>query len=150
MPKMHFVTHEAHRQGKRVYRVDIELTSTSELQAALWYVMSMIHTPDIHLLEQIYDSETVCLVTNDAESAIIMFDTGVAQGRITSSQRFNILNNALLRILTKTEQNPDISHGLQVGKNQEDSSRDADHGYQLNNIDFIDDISIFAETPEGI
>ena len=153
---MHFVTHEAHIQGKRVYRVDMEATSTSETlsfamsQAALWHVMSMIHTPDIQLLEQIYNSETVFLVTNDAESVLIMFDTGVAQARITSPQRFNILNNALLRKLTKTKQNPGISHGLQVGKSQEDSSRDADHSYQVNNIDFIDDISIFAETPEGI
>ena len=31
-----------------------------------------------------------------------------------------------------------------------DSSQDADHGYQFNNIGFIDDISIFAETPEGM
>jgi len=37
---------------------------------------------------------------------------------------------------------------LQIGKNQEDSSQDADHGYQFNNIDFIDDIPIFAETQE--
>jgi len=26
----------------------------------------------------------------------------------------------------------------------------ADHGYQFNNIGFIDDISIFVETPEGM
>jgi len=26
----------------------------------------------------------------------------------------------------------------------------ADHGYQFNNVGFIDDISIFAETPEGM
>jgi hypothetical protein len=136
----------------RVYRVDIDFRNAFNAmsQAALWHVMSMIHTPDIHLLEQIYDSETVRLVKNDAESAMIMFDTGVAQGRITSPQLFNILNDAMSRMLTKTEHNPDISHGLQIGKNQEDSSRDADHGYQLNNIGFIDDISIFAETPEGI
>jgi len=39
---------------------------------------------------------------------------------------------------------------LQVGKNHEDSSQNADHGYQFNNIGFIGDISIFAETPEGM
>jgi len=53
-------------------------------------------------------------------------------------------------MLTATGQNQGISHGLQVGKNQVDSSQDADHGYQFNNIGFIDDISIFAETPEGV
>jgi len=36
------------------------------------------------------------------------------------------------------------------GKNQEDSSQDADHGYDFNNIGFIDNISILAETPEGM
>jgi len=35
---------------------------------------------------------------------------------------------------------------LQIGKDQDD----ADHGYQFNNTGFIDDISIFAETPEGM
>ena len=50
-------------------------------------------------------------------------------------------------MLTATGQNQGISHCLQIGKDQDDSSQDADHGYQFNNIGFIDDISIFAETP---
>ena len=119
-------------------------------QAALWHVMNMFHIPDVDLLEQIYDSATVRLAPNDAESATITFDTGVAQGSITSPQLFNIFINALLRMLTATGQNQGISHGLQIGKDQDDSSQDADHGYQFNNIGFIDDISIFAETPEGM
>ena len=49
-------------------------------------------------------------------------------------------------MLTATWQNQGIGHGLQIGKDQDDSSQDADHGYQF--IGFIDDISIFAETPE--
>jgi len=152
MQKMHFVTHEAHRQGKRVYRVDIDFRNAFNAmsQAALWHVMNMFHIPDVDLLEQIYDSATVRLAPNDAESATITFDTGVAQGSITSPQLFNIFINALLRMLTATGQNQGISHGLQIGKDQDDSSQDADHGYQFNNIGFIDDISIFAETPEGM
>jgi len=39
---------------------------------------------------------------------------------------------------------------LQIGKDQDDSSQDADHSYQFNNTGFIDDISIFAETTEGM
>ena len=39
---------------------------------------------------------------------------------------------------------------LQFGKNQDDSSQDAGHGYKFNNIGCIDDISIFDETPEGM
>ena len=84
-----------------------------------------------------------CSITESA-------DTGVAQGSITSPQLFNIFINALLRMLTAAEQNEGISHCLQIGKNQEDITQDADHGYQFDNIGFINDISIFAETPEGM
>ena len=119
-------------------------------QAALWHVMNMFHVPDDDLLEQIYDSATVRLAPNDVESATITFNTGLAQGSITSPQLFNIFINALMRMLAATGHNQGISHGLQIGKDQDDSSQDADHGYQFNNIGFIDDISIFAETPEGM
>jgi len=107
MQKMHFVTHEPHRQGKRVYRVDIDFKNAFNAmsQAALWHVMNMFHLPDVDLLEQIYDSATVRLAPNDAESATIMFDTGVAQGSITSPQLFKIFINTLLRMLTVTGQN---------------------------------------------
>jgi len=127
MPKMHFVKHEAHRQGKRVHRVDVDFRKAFNAmsQAALWHVMNMFYIPDIDLLEQIYDSATVRLAPNDAESATITFDTGVAQGSITSPQLFNIFINALLRMLTATGQNQGISHGLQTGKDQDDSSQDA-------------------------
>ena len=37
---------------------------------------------------------------------------------------------------------------MQIGKDQDDSSQDTDHGYQFNNMDFIDYISIFACTLE--
>ena len=66
MQKMHFVTHEAHRQGKRVYRVDIDSRNAFNAmsQAALWHLMNMFHIPDVDLLEQIYDSATVRLAPN--------------------------------------------------------------------------------------
>jgi len=53
-------------------------------------------------------------------------------------------------MLTATGQNQGISHALQIGKDQDDNSQDADHGYQFNNIVLIDDILIFAVTPEGM
>jgi len=52
-----------------------------------------------------------------------------------------------------TGQNQGISHGLQIGKYQDDSSQVADHSYHFNNIGFIDGISIFSifvETPQGM
>jgi len=150
MQKMHIVTHEAHRQGKRVYRVDIDFRNAFNAmsQAARWHVMITFHIPDVDLLEQIYDSATVHLAPNDAKSATITFDTGVAQESITSPQVFNLFINALLQMLTATGQNQGISHGVQIGKDQDDSSQDANHGSQFNNISFIDDISILTETPE--
>ena len=67
--------------------------------------MNMFHIPHVDLLEQNYDSITVRLAPNDAESATITFDTGVAQGSITSLQLLNIFINALLRMLKATGQN---------------------------------------------
>jgi len=51
--KMHFVTHEVHRQGKRVYQVDIDFRNAFNAmsQAALWHVMNMFHIPDVDILE---------------------------------------------------------------------------------------------------
>ena len=118
-------------------------------QGALWNVMEFFKIPDVDLLEEKYDA-TVRLAPNDAESAIITFDTNVAQGSITSPQQFNIFINALLQMLTKTMQIHGISHALQIGKDLEESSKDEEHSYQFNNISLIEDISIFADTPWGM
>ena len=56
----------------------------------------------------------------------------------------------MLRMPTVTEQNEDISHGLQIGKDQKGDNQRDENGYLFNNIGFIDDISIFADTPEGM
>ena len=53
-------------------------------------------------------------------------------------------------MLTVTGQNENVSRGLQIGKDQEGDNWRDDHSYQLNNIWFIDDISIFSNTPEGM
>ena len=135
---------------REVYDINFRNAFNVMSQAAFWHVMNMFHIPEVDLLEQIYDSTTVHLVPNDTESATITFDTGVAQGSITSLQLFCVFINARLRMLTATGQNQGISHGLQISKNQEDSSEDTDHGYQFNNLGFIDVISIFAETPQGM
>jgi len=119
-------------------------------QAALWQVIKMFNIPDVDLLEQIYEGATVRLAPNDEESATITFNTGVAQGSITSPQLFNIFINALLRMLTVTEQNENIRHGLQIGKDQKGDNQQDENCNQFNNIGFIDDISIFADTPEGM
>jgi len=95
-------------------------------QAALWQVMNMFIIPDVDLLEQIYEDFTVRMAPNGEESATITSTTGVAHGSITSPQLFNIFINALLRMLTVTGQNSEeISHWLQIGKDQKgDNQRD--------------------------
>jgi len=112
--------------------------------------MKMLKIPDVDLLKQIYEGATVRLAPSDEESATITFNTGVAQGSITSPQLFNNFINALLRMLTVTGQNEDISHRLQIGKNQKGDNQRDEKGSQFNNIGFIEDISIFADTPEGM
>jgi len=98
---------------------------------------------DVDFLEQRYEGDTVRLALNNEESATITFMTpDEAQGSMTSPQLFKIYINALLRMLTVTGQNKDISHGLQIGKDQEgDNQRDED-SYQFNNIGFTDGVSI--------
>jgi len=105
----------------------------------------MFKIPDVDLVEQIYEGGTVRLAPNDEESATITFNTGVAQGNITSPQLFKKFINALLRMLKVTGQNEDISHGLQIGKDQKGDNQQDGTGYQFNNIRFVDDISIFAD-----
>jgi len=68
------------------------------------HVFSKFEIPDVDLLEQMYEGATVRLAPNDEESATITFNIGVAQSSITSLQLFNILINALLRMLTVTGQ----------------------------------------------
>jgi len=53
--------------------------------------MRMFRIPDVDLLEQIMK---VPLSSNNEESATITFNTGVAQGSITSPQLFNIFTDA--------------------------------------------------------
>lgn len=53
-------------------------------------MMEFFKIPEVDLLEEIFDAATLRLALNDAESATITFDTGVAQGNITSPQLFNI------------------------------------------------------------
>ena len=127
MQKVHFIQQEARRQGKRVYRVDIDFENTFNAmsQAALWQVMRMFKIPDVDLLGQIHEGATVRLATNDQESATITFNTDVAQGSITSPQLFNIFIN----MLTVTGQNEDISHGLQIGKDRKGDNQRDENGY---------------------
>jgi len=117
-------------------------------QAALWQVMKMFKISDIDSLEQIYEGATIRLASGNEKCVTIKFNTGVAQGSITSLQLLNIFINALLRMLTA--QNANISHGLQIGKDQKGDNQRDDNDYQYNNIGIIDDISIFADTPEGL
>jgi len=53
-------------------------------------------------------------------------------------------------MLTVTGQNEHMSHGLQIGKDQKGDNQRDENGYQFNNIESIDDISIFADTPVGM
>jgi len=99
---VHFIPQEARRRGKRVDQVAIEFKNAfiAVPPAALWQVMRMFKILDVDLLEHIYEGATVRLAPNDEESATITFNTGVAQGSITSLQLFNIFINALLRMFT--------------------------------------------------
>ena len=82
------------------------------------------------------------------ESAAISFNTGIPQGIITSPQPFKISINALLRTVRGQIEN--ISHGQQIGKDLTGNNLRHENSYRFNKIGFIDNISIFADTPEGM
>ena len=68
-------------------------------QTALWAVMRAYNIPDVDLLEVIYGRTRACMDSDDAESAIISFLTGVIQGGASSPRIFIIFINALLEHL---------------------------------------------------
>jgi len=138
------------RAAEFIVDIDFKYVFNAMSQAVPWRVMGMFKIPDVDLLEQIYEGATIRLAPNDEESATTTFNTGVAQRSITSPKLFNIFINARLRMLTVTGQNENISHGLQIGKDQKECNQRDENGYQFNNIGFIDDISIFADKPEGM
>ena len=43
-----------------------------------------------------------------------------------------------------------LCHGLQIGKDQKGDNQRDENCYQFNNIGFIGDITICADTPEGM
>ena len=53
MQKVHFIQQEARKEGKRVYRVDIDfkIAFNAMSQADLWRVMRMFKIPDVDLLK---------------------------------------------------------------------------------------------------
>jgi len=67
MQKVHFFQQEAWRQGKRVYRVDINFKNAfnAMYSAALWQVTKMFKIPDVDLLDQIYEGAMVRLDQNN-------------------------------------------------------------------------------------
>ncbi len=89
-----------------------------------------------HFSKVIYGRTTACMDSDDAESAIITFLTGVIQGGASPPRIFIIFINALLEHLTSTGKALGISHGL-VGTEQ------------FNNIAFMDDITTLAQDNPG-
>ena len=154
LAKLEWVTREALSQGKIVYRIDVDFTNAFNAmsQAALWQVMEAYGIPDVDLLKGLYDNSTVRLSPNDASSATIVFDTGVAQGSALSPLLFLIFMNALLGLLTETGKELNISHGLESNRARRRQGQGVRAGAgvgQFNSIGFVDDLSLFAQSRSG-
>ena len=156
LAKLEWVTREAIRQKKRVFRIDVDFTNAFNAmsQAALWEIMEAYGIPDVDLLRGLYANSTVRLAPNDDSNATITFDTGVAQGSALSPLLFLIFMNALLGLLTAQGKQLGISHGLSSG----DGIRGGDGRGgiatrnavgQFNSMGFVDDLSLFAQTLQG-
>ena len=147
---MHVITQEANRQWNRVYKVEIDFRNTFNAmsQAALWCVMHMLHILDFDLLEQIQASATVS----------------------SPKWRRKCKNQIWYRCSTRKHHVPATIYYLHPRRVADAHGNCAESGYQpwfvtwqgpgkkqsrrqprlsFNNIGFIDDIFIFAQTPEG-
>ena len=140
MAKLDWVTRQAVKQGHVVYRIDVDFSNAFNAmnQAALWAIMRAYNIPDVDLLMSLYEHSTVRVSPNDEQCATITFDTGVAQGSVLSPLLFLIFMNALLGLLTARGKKLQVSHGL------------PEHGVgQFNNMGFVDDLTLFAQSLGG-
>ena len=139
MCKMNRITSLAQQRKTRFFRADVDWKNAfnSMSQPALWAMMRMLHIPDVDFLEELYEFSTVRLAPNGEREATIRFQTGVAQGSPLSPTLFLIFINTLARLLTEVGRAENIEHGL-----------DGVPGF--NNIFFADDMSLFAQTEQGL
>jgi len=146
MPKMHFVAHEAHRQGNRDYRG--------------------------HRLQKCLQCNATgsFLARNEHVSYTRRWLNGVDLRQCNSpsgsKRRRKCSNHVWYRCRARKHHIPATvqhlyqcfvadTHGNWAESGDQSwfadwQGQDADHGYQFNNIGFIDDISILAETLEGM
>jgi predicted transcriptional regulator len=90
--KLDWITSEAQRLKRRVFRIDIDFKNTfnSMGQSASWAVLRAYNFPDVDLLEAIYSRTTACMYREDARCAIITVLTGVIQGGASSPRIFTV------------------------------------------------------------
>ena len=133
------ITSEAQRQNQTVYRIDVDFRNAYNAmdQSALWALMRQAKIPDVDLLETMYLNSSVRLQDQSKDGATLTFDTGVAQGSALSPLLFIIFMNTLLRLLTNEGRKENISHGLEGMAS-------------FNNLAFVDDLTIFAQSPEKV
>jgi len=79
------------RQASLLSRQRLQNAFNAMSKTSIWHVSNTFNIPEADLLEQICNSTTVYLAPNDAVSASITSDIGVAQRSIMSPQLFTIL-----------------------------------------------------------
>ena len=139
MRKIEQITMAAQRSKSRFLRVDVDFRNAYNAmsQPALWCMLRKFNIPDVDFLETIYEHATVRLAPNDQSSATITFNTGVCQGSVLSPLLFILFINALARTLTAIGKQHGIAHGMEGIE-------------QFNNLMFCDDMSLFAQTRQGM
>jgi hypothetical protein len=77
--KLDWITSEAQRLKKRIFRIDIDFKNAFNAvgESALWAILRAYNILDVDLLEAIYSRTTACMNQEDPKCAVMTFLTGV-------------------------------------------------------------------------
>ena len=85
-------------------RVDLDFKNAfnSAGHSCLWTIREGFGVPDVWLLKNIYENSSMRVQVGGEDTAAIQLDTGTVQGSVLSPLLFDLIINALLRLLDST------------------------------------------------
>jgi len=102
--KANWLIREAMKNGGTLIRVDLDFKNAlnSAGHSCLWTILEGFGVPDVWLLKNIYENSSMRVQVGGEGVAVIQLDTGTVQGSVLSPLLFDLLINALLRLLDST------------------------------------------------
>jgi len=129
--RAHWVQQQAMKESGILIRIDLDFKNAfnSAGHSCLWVILRGLGVPDVDFLEALYSNSWMKIQVGSGCSDPIQLDTGTVQGSVLSPLLFDLVLNALLRLLDATR----IIHGVRRTP-------------QWNHAAFADDLSIYVCT----